>query len=65
MTDYSHMSAMLNDAKMMSGLYPFFHLALMNDKLYESAQCSTAFPSSTMVVYLQVVLWRLKSQITM
>ena len=31
MTDFSHMSAMLDDAYMKHGLYPFFHLVLLND----------------------------------
>ena len=50
---------MLDDAKIISGLYPFFHLALLNDfasfglwisiKLYESVHCSTVFPPSSVV----------------
>ena len=69
------MSAMLDDANMMYLLYPFFHLALLNDfvsfalwisvKLHESTHWSTAFPSSSVVVYPYVVLWLLKSPITM
>ena len=60
---------------MRSGLYPFFHIALLNDfgsfalgmsdNLFESAHCSTASPSLSVVVYLQRVLWLLKSPITM
>ena len=48
----SHISEMFEDTKMMSGLYPFFHIALLNDfgsfalwmcdNLFESAHCSTA-----------------------
>ena len=51
---------------MRSGLYPFFHIALlsdfgsfalwMSDNLFESAHCSTASPLSV-VVYPQRVLW--------
>ena len=54
LTNFSYMSEMLDDAKMRSGLYPSFHLALLNDfgsfalwisvKLYEFSHCSTAFP---------------------
>ena len=72
--DFSHMSAMLDDAKIMSGLYPFFHLALLIDfgsfalwicvKLHEFPHCSTAFPSLFVVAYPHVV-WLLKSTITM
>ena len=46
---------MFEDTKMRSGLYPFFHIALLNDfgsfalwmsdNLFESAHCSTASPS--------------------
>ena len=52
MTDILHMFAMLSDANMKYALYPFPHLALLNDtgnlalwmsvKSHESAQCSTA-----------------------
>ena len=51
-TDFSHISEMFEDTKMRSGLYPFFHIALLNDfssfalwmsdNLFESAHCSTA-----------------------
>ena len=30
-TNFSHISEMLEDTKMRSGLYPFFHIALLND----------------------------------
>ena len=30
-TDFSHISEMFEDTKMRSGLYPFFHIALLND----------------------------------
>ena len=60
MTDFLHMFAMLSDAKMRSGLLPFFHLALLNDfgslascmsvKSHESAHCSTASPSLSVFV---------------
>ena len=53
-TDFSHISEMFDDTKMRSGLYPFFHIALLNDfgnfalwmsdNLFESAHCSTASP---------------------
>ena len=46
-TDFSHISEMFEDAKMRSLLYPFFHIALLNDfgsfalcmsdRLFESA----------------------------
>ena len=67
MTYFSHLSAMLDDVKMRSGLDPFFPYCTMwiSVKLHESAQCSTAFTSSSVVVYPHVVLWRLKSTITM
>ena len=75
MTYFSHMSAMLDDAKMRCVLYPFFRRALLNDfgsfalwisaKLHQSAHCSTAFPSSSVVVYPHMVVWLLKSPITM
>ena len=74
-TDFSHISKMFEDTKMKSGLYPFFHIALLNDfgsfalwmsdNLFESAHCSTASPSLSVVVYPQRVLWLLKSPITM
>ena len=61
------MSAMFDDAKMRSGLYPFYHLAMLNYfgslalwisvKLHESSHCSIAFPSSSVVVYPHVVFW--------
>ena len=74
-TDFSHISEMFEDTKMRYGLYPFFHIALLNDfasfalwmsgNLFESAHCSTASPSLSVVVYPQRVLWLLKSPITM
>ena len=74
-TDFSHISEMFEDTKMRSGLYPFFHIALLNDfgsfalwmsdNLLESVHCSTASPSLSVVVYPQRVLWLLKSPITM
>ena len=52
-TYFSHISEKFEDTKMRSGLYPFFHIALLNDfgsfavwmtdNLFESANCSTAF----------------------
>ena len=70
-----NISEMFEDTKMRSGLYPFFHIALLNyfgsfalwmsDTLFESAHCSTASPSLSVVVYPQRVLWLLKSPITM
>ena len=51
-TDFTHMLSMLEDAKMRSGLYSFFHLALLKDfgsfascmsvRLFDSAHCTTA-----------------------
>ena len=74
-TDFSHISEMFEDTKMRSRLYPFFHIALLNDlgsfalwmsdNLFEPAHCSTASPSLSVVVYPQRVLWLLKSPITM
>ena len=62
---------MFEDTKMRSELYPFFHIALLNDfgsfalwmseNLFGSAHCSTASPSLSVVVYPQRVLWLLKS----
>ena len=72
---FSHISKMFEDTKMRSGLYRFFHIALLNDfgsfalwmsdNLFESAHCSTASPSLSVVVYPQRVVWLLKSPITM
>ena len=74
-TDLSDIFEMFEDTKMRSGLYPFFHIALLNDfgsfamwmsdNLFESAQCSTASPSLSVAVYPQRVLWLMKSPITM
>ena len=60
-TDFSHISEMFEDTKMRSGLYPFFHIALLNDfgsfalwmsdNLFESAHCSTASLSLSIMVY--------------
>ena len=57
--DFPHMFPMHVEANMRSGLYPFFHLALMNDfgslasrisdRLLDSAHCSTASPSVLVV----------------
>ena len=59
-TDFSHIAEMFEDTKMRSGLYPFFHVALLNDfasfalcmsdRLFESAHCSTYSPSLFVVV---------------
>ena len=48
-TDFSHISEMFEDTKIRSGLYPFFHIARLNDfgsfalwmsdNLFESAHC--------------------------
>ena len=64
-TDFSHISEMVEDTKMRSGLYPLFHIALLNDfdslalwmsdNLFESAHCSTASSSLSVVVYPQRV----------
>ena len=74
-TDFSHISELFDDTKMRSGLYPFFHIALLNgfdslvlrmsDRRFESAHCSNDSPSLFVVVYPQSVLWLLKSHITM
>ena len=66
-TDFSHISEMFEDTKMRSGLYHFFHIALlkdfgsfalwMRDNQFESAHYSTAFTSLSVVV--------LKSAMTM
>ena len=71
-TDFSHI---FDDANMRSGLYPFFHIALLNDfgsfalcmsdRLFDSAHSSTASPSLSVEVYPQSVLWLLKSPITL
>ena len=73
-TDCSHIFEMFDDANMRSGLYPFFHIALLNDfgsfalcmsdRLCDSAHSSTASPSLSVEVYPQSVLWLLKSPIT-
>ena len=34
-TDFSHISEMFEDTKMRSGLYPFFHIALLNESYYD------------------------------
>ena len=72
-TDFSHISEMFEDTKMRSGLYLFFHIALLNDfgsfalwmsdNLFEFAHCSTDSPSLSVVVYPQRVLWLLTSPI--
>ena len=59
MIDFLHMFVMLPDAKMRSGLYPFFHLALLKDfgslaswisvRSHESVHCSTASPLLSVV----------------
>ena len=74
-TDFSHISEMFEDTKMISGLDPFFHIALLNDfdnfalcmsdRLFESTHCSTDSPSLFVVVYAQSVRRLLKSPITM
>ena len=61
----SHTSEMFEGTKMRSGLYPFFHIALLNDfgsfslcmsdRLFGSAHCSTDSPSLFVVVYPQSV----------
>ena len=55
-------------------MYPFFHIALLNDfgrfalcmsdRLFDAAYSSTASPSLSVEVYPQSVLWLLKSPIT-
>ena len=73
-TDFSHIFEMFDDANMRSGLYPFFHIALLNDfgcfalcisdRLFDSAYSATASPSLSVEVYPQSVLWLLKLPIT-
>ena len=63
------------DTKMRSGLYSFFHTALLNhfgsfglcitDRLFESANFSTDSSTLFVVVYPQSILWLLKSPIVM
>ena len=76
MTDFSHMLGMLDDAKMMYGLYPFFYFALLNDfsKVLHCERVSSYMNPPTfpphfhhhcVLVYPHVVLWLLKSLITM
>ena len=65
-TDFSHISEMFEDTKMSSGLYPLFHIVLLNyfgnfascmsDRLFESVHCFTDSQSLFVVVYLQSVL---------
>ena len=65
----SHIFEMFDDANMRSGLYPFFHIALLNDfgsfalcmsdRLFDSDQSSTTSPSLSVEVYPQSVLWLL------
>ena len=55
-TDFSHILEMFDDANMRSGLYPCFHIALLNDfgsfalcmsdRLFDSAHSSTASPAA-------------------
>ena len=65
-TAFSHIFEMFDDANMRSGLYPFFHIALLNDfvsfalcmsddMLFNSAHSSTASPSLSVEVYPQSV----------
>ena len=59
MIDFLHIIAMLPNAKMTYGLYPFFHLTLLKDigglaswmsvRSDESAHCSTASPLLSVV----------------
>ena len=65
-TDSSHIFEMFDDANIRSGLYPFFHIALLNDfgsfalymseRLFGSAHNYTASPSLSVEVYPQSVL---------
>ena len=51
--EFSHIFDMLDDTRMRSGLYPFFHIALLNDfgsfascdRLFESTHFSTDYLS--------------------
>ena len=73
-TDFSHLFEMFDDANMRSGLYPSFHIALLNDfgsfalclsdRLFNSAHSSTASPSLSVEVYPQGVLRLLTWPIT-
>ena len=65
-TYFSHISELFDDENMLSGLYPFFHIALLNDfgsfalcmsdRLFDSAHSSTASPLLSVEVYPQSVL---------
>ena len=73
-TGFSHIFEMFYDENMRSGLYSFFHIAMLNDfgsfalcmsdRLFDSAHSFTASPSLSVEVYHQRVLWLLKSPIT-
>ena len=64
-TDFTHIFEMLDDENMKSGLYPFFHIALltdfgsfalhMSDMLFDLAHSSTTSPSLSVEVYPQSV----------
>ena len=70
-TYFSHIFETFDDANMRSGLYPFFHIALLNDfglfalcmsdRLFDSGHSHIASPSLFVEVYSQSVLWLLKS----
>ena len=66
-TDFSHISEMFEDTKTRFALLnDFDSFALwMSDNLSESAHCSTASPTPSVVVYPQKVLWLVKSPSTM
>ena len=63
---FSHIFEMFDYANMRSGLYPFFHIALLNDvgsfalcmsdKLFDTAHSSTTSHSLSLEVYPQSVL---------
>ena len=73
-TYFSYIFEMFDDTNMRSGLYPYFHITLLNgfgsfalcmsDMLVDSSHSSTASPSLSVVVDPQSVLWLLKSPVT-
>ena len=73
-TSHTYLKCLTMQIIMRSWLYPFFHIALLNDfgsfvlcmsnRLFDSAHSSTASPSLSVEVYSQSVLWLLKSPVT-
>ena len=78
-TDFTHIFEMFDDPNMRSGLYPFFHIAVLNDfgsfalcmsdRLFDSAHSFTASPLLLVEVYPQCVVaveveWRHEVKLT-